>query len=406
MKANEFDVVVVGGGMIGAACALALAEKRFRVALVERHVPHPVLPGDPMELRVSAVSRASEQLLRNLGAWDAIEKVRVSPYSEMHVWDTGGGSVHFDAAELGEPCLGHIVENRVIQAALWERLGTEADADVFAPAIVESVSNSEQGAELVLDDGKRLRTRLLVAADGAASPLRTQFGIGVSGANYGQQGIVCVIDTEKSHGETARQRFMPSGPLAFLPLSGGSVSIVWSADDAEATRLMAMTDEQFCTALQTASEGVLGAVMHCGKRAAFPLRRQHAETYIAPSAVLIGDAAHVVHPLAGQGANLGFLDVAALAETLEQARDAGRDFAQPRVLRRYERWRRGDNLATLWTMDGFKRLFGTDDTVLSGLRNLGFRLFDRATPLKREAMRQAMGLRKDLPDLARKTPHP
>lgn len=359
-----------------------------------------------MELRVSAVSRASERLLRNLGAWEAIEKVRVSPYSEMHVWDAGGGSVHFDAAELGEPCLGHIVENRVIQAALWERLGTEADADVFAPASIESVSNSEQGAELVLEDGMRLRTRLLVAADGAASPLRTQFGIGVSGANYGQQGIVCVLDTEKPHEETARQRFMPHGPLAFLPLSDGSISIVWSADDAEATRLMAMTDEQFCAALQTASEGVLGAVTRCGKRAAFPLRRQHAETYIAPSAVLIGDAAHVVHPLAGQGGNLGFLDVAALAETLEQARDADRDFAQPRVLRRYERWRRGDNLATLWTMDGFKRLFGTDDRVLSGLRNLGFRLFDRATPLKREAMRQAMGLRRDLPDLARKTTRP
>jgi len=402
MKANEFDVIVAGGGMIGAACALALAQKRFRVALVDRHVPHPVAPDDRMELRVSALSRASERLLRNLGVWDAIVNVRVSPYCEMHVWDAaGGGSVHFDAADLGEPCLGHIVENRVIQAALWQRLGTEADADVFAPAGVEQAAVNERGAEVTLDDGKRLRTRLLVAADGAMSPLREQFGIRVSGANYGQQGIVCNIRTEKPHAQIARQRFMPAGPLAFLPLADGSISIVWSADDAEATRLMALTDAEFCAALESASEGVLGAITECGKRAAFPLRRQHAETYVAPHAVLIGDAAHVVHPLAGQGANLGFLDAAALVETLQEARDAGRDFAQPRVLRRYERWRRGDNLATLWTMDGFKRLFGNRNTLLSGLRNIGFRLFDHAGPVKREAMRQAMGLRSDLPRLAR-----
>lgn len=404
MKANKFDVIVAGGGMIGGACALALAQKRFRVALVDRHVPHPVAPAYPMELRVSALSRASERFLRNLGVWTAIADVRVSPYSEMHVWDAAGGSVHFDAADLGEPCLGHIVENRVIQSTLWQQLGTQDDAHVFAPAVVRHASVNERGAEIELDDGKRLRTKLLVAADGAASPLREQFGIAVSGANYEQQGIVCVIRTEKPHGEMARQRFMPLGPLAFLPLADGSISIVWSADNAEATRLMSLTDAEFCAALRIASEGVLGAITECGKRAAFPLRRQHAETYIASHAVLIGDAAHVVHPLAGQGANLGFLDAAALVETLEAARDAGRDFSQQRVLRRYERWRRGDNLATLWTMDGFKRLFGNDNTLLSGLRSMGFRLFDRVGPVKREAMRQAMGLRGNLPRMAQDAP--
>ena len=404
MKANEFDVIVSGGGMVGAACALAFARARFRVALVDRHVPRPVSPDDPVDLRVSALSRASESLLRNLNAWNDIQRVRVSPYCEMHVWDAaGGGSVHFDAADLGEPHLGHIVENRVIQSALWQQLAAEQDADVFAPASVEQATVDERGAEIVLDDGKRLRTTLLVAADGAASPLREQFGIGVSAAVYGQQGIVCTIRTEKPHERVARQRFLPTGPLAFLPLADGSTSIVWSADDSEATHLMALDDEAFCAALGVASEGVLGAITSCGKRGAFPLRRQHAETYIAPHAALIGDAAHVVHPLAGQGANLGFLDAAALVEVVTEARDAGRNFGQARVLRRYERWRRGDNLATLWTMDGFKRLFGNNDTFLAGLRNAGFRLFDRAGPVKRLAMRQAMGLRDDLPRLARRT---
>ncbi|HEX7029085.1 MAG TPA: UbiH/UbiF/VisC/COQ6 family ubiquinone biosynthesis hydroxylase [Gammaproteobacteria bacterium] len=401
-SANSFDVVVAGGGMIGAACALALARKRFRVALVDRHVPHPLEKDAPMELRVSALSRASERLLRNLGVWDAIAAVRVSPYREMHVWDaSGGGHVHFDAADLGEPCLGHIVENRLIQSALWQRLGTEEDADIFSPATVTAMTPHATGADVLLSDDRRLRARLLVAADGAASPLREQFGIHVTAANYGQQGIVCVIRTERPHGETARQRFLATGPLAFLPLSDGAISIVWSANDAEAARLMALTDSEFCAALTVASEGVLGRITECGRRGAFPLRRQHADTYVAPRAVLIGDAAHVVHPLAGQGANLGFLDAAALVETLVDARDEDRDYGQPRILRRYERWRRGDNLATEWAMEGFHRLFDNDNSLLSGLRNFGFRVFNRAGPVKQAVMRQAMGIRSDLPRLAR-----
>ncbi|HEX6929807.1 MAG TPA: UbiH/UbiF/VisC/COQ6 family ubiquinone biosynthesis hydroxylase [Gammaproteobacteria bacterium] len=401
-SANEFDVVVAGGGMIGAAAALALARKRFRVALVDRHVPHPMEKGDPPELRVSALSRASERLLRNLGVWEEIAAVRVSPYRQMHVWDAGGrGHVHFDAADLGEACLGHIVENRLVQSVLWQRLGTEEDADIFSPVTVAGMTPHASGADVLLSDERRLRAKLLVAADGAASPLREQFGIHITSANYGQQGIVCVIRTEKPHGETARQRFLPTGPLAFLPLSDGRISIVWSVIDDEAARLMAMTDSEFRGALATASEGVLGRITECGKRGAFPLRRQHADTYVAPRAVLIGDAAHVVHPLAGQGANLGFLDAAALVETLVEARDEERDFGQPRILRRYERWRRGDNLATEWAMDGFHRLFDNDNSLLSGLRNLGFRVFNRAGPVKQAVMRQAMGIRSDLPRLAR-----
>lgn len=404
MKREPVDIVIAGGGMIGSACALALARKGFSVALVDRQAPQALHSDDAPELRVSALSRASERLLRNLGAWDAIASVRVSPYCRMHVWDKGNG-VHFDAADLAddldEPVLGHIVENRLIQHSLWQRLEAEANTALIHPDAVVDALADDNGIDVRLESGARLRARLLVAADGATSPLREKFGIRVSAADYHQRGIVSVIRTEKAHDETAYQHFLPTGPLAFLPLSDGSISIVWSADEEEANRLLALDDTEFRSALTAASDGILGGVIECGPRAAFPLRRQHAETYVADRAVLIGDAAHVVHPLAGQGANLGFMDAATLADVLAEAREAGRDFAQTRVLRRYERRRRGDNVATMWAMEGFYRLFGNDDRFLSRLRNTGFRIFDRSGPIKREVMRQAMGLRGDLPTLAR-----
>lgn len=401
MKRESFDVVIAGAGMIGSACALALARKRFRVALVDRQAPQPLHKEDPAELRVSALSRASERLLRNLGVWNALEAVRVSPYREMRVWENRDEGVHFDAAEIGEAVLGHIVENRLIQSVLWQRLQGEPDVTLLCPAAVAGCESDETGIDVRLENGDRLHAHLLVASDGAASPLREHFGIGLAAADYHQRGIVCVIRTEKPHNETAYQHFLSAGPLAFLPLSDGSISIVWSADEAEAVRLMALTDTEFLDELGKASDGVLGTVTACGKRAAFPLRRQHADTYVANRAVLVGDAAHVVHPLAGQGANLGFLDVAALVDVLAQTRDAGRDFGQPRVLRRYERARRADNEATLWAMEGFHRLFGNDNAGMAWLRNTGFSLFDRSGPIKRAVMRQAMGLRSDLPDLAK-----
>lgn len=410
MQREPLDIVVAGGGMIGSACALALTRKGFSVALVDRQAPQALHGDDEMELRVSALSRASERLLRNLRAWEAIARVRVSPYSRMHVWDKGSerdqhDGVQFDAADLADeldgPVLGHIVENRLIQHSLWQCLEADPNAVLMHPDAVVEASPDDAGVDVRLESGERLRARLLVAADGAASPLREQFGIRVSAADYHQRGIVSVIRTEKPHRETAYQHFLPSGPLAFLPLSDGSISIVWSADEDEADRLLALDETKFRQALTAASDGILGAVLECGARAAFPLRRQHAETYVSRRAVLIGDAAHVVHPLAGQGANLGFMDAAALADVLDEAHGAGRDFAQARVLRRYERRRRSDNLATMWAMEAFYRLFGNDDRFLSRLRNTGFRMFDRSGPIKRKVMRQAMGLGRDVPTLAR-----
>lgn len=401
MKPQRFEILVAGGGMVGTACALALAQSGFSVALVERHAPKPLLATDPAELRVSALSLASERLLRRLGAWERIEAVRVSPYTDMHVWDIGIEGVHFDAAEIGEPCLGHIAENRLVQHALWQRLQAEDNATCLCPAALMKVTATETGVDAELEDGRRVQASLLVAADGAASPLRESFGIPVERGDYRQRGIVAVIRTRKPHLATAWQHFLPTGPLAFLPLSDGSISIVWSVNEPEAERLLALPTDEFREALGKASDFILGEILECGPRASFPLRRQHAETYVHERSVLIGDAAHVVHPLAGQGANLGFLDVAALVEVISDARQSGRDFAQPRVLRQYERRRRGDNAMTMWAMEGFHRLFGNDDRTLSWLRNTGFRLFDRGGELKRRVVRHAMGLREDLPRLAR-----
>ncbi|HLU61046.1 MAG TPA: UbiH/UbiF/VisC/COQ6 family ubiquinone biosynthesis hydroxylase [Gammaproteobacteria bacterium] len=401
MSMQRFDIVVAGGGMVGAACALALAREGFSVALVERHAPRPLQPGDPPELRVVALSLASERLLRRLGAWEYMESVRTSPYTDMHVWDADFEGVHFDAAEIGESFLGHIVENRLVQHALWQRFQEADNATCLCPAAIAQATPQDDGIDIELEDGRRLRAALLVAADGAASPLREAFGIPVERGDYGQRGIVGVIRTQKPHQATAWQHFLPTGPLAFLPLADGSISIVWSAESSEAARLLALPDDEFRAELGKASDHVLGEVTECGPRASFPLRRQHAKTYVHERAVLIGDAAHVIHPLAGQGANLGFMDVATLVEVLVDARQSGRDFAQARVLRRYERRRRGDNATVMWAMEGFHRLFSNEDRTLGWLRNAGFRVFDRSGGLKRYIVRQAMGLRDDLPALVR-----
>ena len=398
---NATDVIVIGGGMVGAACALAIARERLSVTLVEPRSPEPLPATAEWDLRVSALSRASESVLRKLNAWKSIQPERICAYQAMDVWDSeGNGRVHFDAADVGETCLGHIVENRRVQVALWEQLEHHPDITVVN-AGVANVTVDAETATAKLDNGKTLQARLLVAADGANSPTRGMLGIDIDLAPYGQQGIVAVVSPEKPHGDIARQRFLPTGPLALLPLADGSISIVWSASDAEAERLLALDDAEFLGELSAASEQVLGNFTATSKRAAFPLRRQHAERYCGTRHVLVGDAAHVIHPLAGQGANLGFMDAATLAEVIGQADRDGRDLGSTRTLRRYERWRKGDNLATLWAMDGFKQLFSNDDTFLAKLRNTGFSVFNRIEPLKKIAMKKAMGRTGDLPSLAR-----
>lgn len=402
----DCDVAVIGGGMVGATLAALLDGSGLRIAVVEAAAPALEWPGDSVDLRVSALTAASERMLTALGAWPAMRALGVSPFREMRVWDAAGaGAIHFDCADIGEPRLGHIVENRVIQRVLFERLRDSAGVRMFCPATLERLAfdapGDAAGAQVELSDGTTIRARLVVAADGANSKTRTLAGIAVRGWSYDQKGVVATVATEHSHEATAWQRFLPDGPLAFLPLRDGRSSIVWSTRPDHAERLLAAEPAAFRAELAEAFAHRLGAITDVGPRAAFPLRLQHANRYIGTRLALVGDAAHSIHPLAGQGVNLGMLDAAALAEVLQKAAVNGRDIGATPVLRRYERWRKGDNLMMMLVMDGFKRLFGATAPPLQVARNLGLRLTDGTPPVKNLIIRHAMGLTGDLPHIAR-----
>ncbi len=401
-EASQFDALIVGGGMVGATLACALADSSLRVALIEGGAPRDPRRDEPHDLRVSAITRASRQVFTALGAWEGMVARRVSPFREMQVWDaTGAGEIHFDSAEIGEAELGHIIENRVVQIALWERLRNAENVSVFCPAACARLRREAGLIHARLEDGRELSARLVVGADGAQSRVRQFAHIPVHGWQYDQHGLVATVRSELPHRETAWQRFLPEGPLAFLPLHDGRCSIVWSTAPEHAARLQAMEDAAFCEELGRAFGGKLGRIEETSARAAFPLRLQHAECYVAAGIALIGDAAHSVHPLAGQGVNLGILDAASLAEVLLDAHAANKDIASLAVLRRYERWRKGHNLLMMAAMDGFKRLFGSEWWPLRGARNAGLTLTNRLSPAKQLIMAQAMGRGGDLPRLAR-----
>ena len=399
--AQSFDIVVVGGGMIGSALALGLSRQGWWVSLVEGasrdtllQAPEPATAVDDFEPRVSAISTASQRLLESLGAWAGVLEGRHCGYREMTVWDGDGtGRIHFDAAELHARALGTIVENRHIVRALFREI-LASDVTLFDGVRVRGWSPA-RGVEL--EDGRRLAARLVIGADGANSRLRQWAGMPTREWDYDQQAIVCTVRTTRSHRFTAWQRFSLTGPLAFLPLLNEDLddkfcSIVWSQDTAEARRLMALGDEAFRAELERAIEGELGVVTAVSRRFAFPLRQRHAKDYVADGLALVGDAAHTIHPLAGQGANLGYGDVRALLEELERAMARGLVPDDKLVLARYQRRRKGENLAMMTAMEGFKQLFARDELPLRWLRNAGMRWLDRLGPVKNRIAAEAMGL--------------
>jgi 2-octaprenylphenol hydroxylase len=399
---DRFDVLIVGGGMVGVTLACVLKDSGLKIGLIEANPPADIHSDDPVELRVSAITRASQQIFTALDAWDGMAARRVSPFREMHVWDAGGaGAIHFDAAEAGEDALGHIIENAVVQRALWDVLAASGGVELICPAAVSALQRDGGMTRCRLEDGRELRARLLVGADGAQSRVRHFARIQARGWSYDQQAVVTTVATERSHRETAWQRFLPTGPLAFLPLHDGRSSIVWSTTPQQARQLLAADEDAFCEQLELAFSATLGRIDACGERAAFPLRLQYVDSYVRPGLALIGDAAHTVHPLAGQGVNLGILDAASLAEVILNARARDEDLASLKVLRRYERWRKGDNLLMMATMDGFKRLFGSSREPLRWVRNAGLKLTDALPPVKQIIMSHAMGRSGDLPALAR-----
>lgn len=411
---TQYDIAIVGAGLVGQALAAALsssaksqagsAKRLPRIALIdpsELSQPQEITQLSDYDLRVSALTAQSQAFLTRIGAWDNIPTNVLSPYQRMHVWDAEGtGSVTFDAADLHVPALGHIVENR---QTLWaiDQVTSAAENIDRIHTVVSSFDNpNDEGyVPVELGNGETLSTRLLVGADGALSNVRQLAGMATTEWDYGHHAIVATVRTEKSVAATAWQRFRPEGPLAFLPLHSYSegrddhlASIVWSTQPEEADTVLAMSDEDFCTALTAAFEGRLGDVVEVSRRQRFPLRQRHARQYYDRGVVVVGDAAHTIHPLAGQGVNLGFKDAEVLAEELVRAINKGLSPGADSVLARYQRRRQADNLATMAAMEGFKRLFGSDQPLVRLLRNEGMRLFDKVMPVKQHVVMKAMGL--------------
>jgi 2-polyprenylphenol 6-hydroxylase len=393
--AAELQVVIVGAGPVGLAIAALLATgpaaARLRLRVIDSQPP-PVWNPAATDLRVYALSRAAQRIFAELGQWDWICARRASPYRRMRVWEgahDGAASIDFDSADIGEPDLGHIVEDSVLRDALIQRIADRVELS-FGTA-VSAVAPVRGGMRVTLGTGETLSATLVVAADGGASRVRTLLEMPVIERNYGQQAIVTHVVTEHPHAATAWQRFLPDGPLAFLPLADGRSSVVWSMPSARARALLGCADAAFLDALQTAAGGVLGVLGPIASRAAFTLTALHALEYCRGGIVLAGDAAHCVHPLAGQGMNLGLLDAACLAEELTRAVLNGEHIGDERVLQRYARRRKGDNLKMLLAFDALDRWFRLPP-AFAPLRALGLSAVDRALPLKRVLMQRALGL--------------
>jgi len=397
----DYDVLISGAGLAGSCCALALTPTGLRVCLLEKSPPPSGQRRDP-SMRVSAINRASENILRAVGAWHAIARARPAVFRRIEVWDAAStGTISFDAAEAGLSHLGYIVPNAVMVSALQETLAGHDQINMqFGDAPV-AMAPAEDHVTVELASGTTLNARLVIGADGAHSAVRELASIRWDEADYHHTAIVATVTPDQAPAETARQRFLPGGPLAFLPLDDTQCSIVWSVKSAMAEQLMALGDKAFAAELAEAFEHRLGTIHAVSQRLALPLIRRHAANYIARRVALAGDAAHTVHPLAGLGANQGFADGAALAEVIGAAVARRRDPGGHSVLRRYERWRRGDNALVLQTMDFFHHLFGTDQAVIADLRGLGLNLTDQIPLLKNFFLHRATGLAGDLPRLAR-----
>lgn len=403
--AHDFDLLIIGGGMVGASLACALGDSPLRIGVVESHPARREWPADEYDIRVSAITRATEKVFQMVGGWEGMVARRVTSYETMRVWDAGGsGAIEFAAADLGEPNLGHIIENRVILAALLERMAQFRNIELLCPAQVAGLERTATAATLTLADGRQLTARLIVGADGANSWVRQQAGITTTGWPYEQTAVVATIKTAKHHHGVAWQRFMPEGPLALLPMPEGLSSLVWSTTPERAATLLALDESPFLAELQQAFGERLGAMEATGPRGAFPLLLRHANRYCDERLVLVGNAAHAIHPLAGQGLNLGVSDIAALAEVLLTAHREKREIGERAVLRRYERWRKADNVTVMAAMDGLQRLFCNDIAPLKALRGMALTLADRSGPAKGLMMRRALGLSGDLPRLARGLP--
>lgn len=400
----NFDVVVVGGGMVGATVACGLGGSGLKVAVIDQAFPAPFEHDQPHDLRVSALSIASRHILESVGAWQGILSRRYCPFRRMRVWEAAGDT-EFCSDDIGFEELGYIVENRVTQLALLERLKDFDNIKLFCPATIQRIdyglSVDDHRSRVELNDGSVLSADVLVGADGGNSKVRQIAGIGVTSWDYRQHALVIYVETDYPQQDITWQRFVPSGPQAFLPLSGSYASLVWYNSPDAIMRLKSLPNDRLLSELTEAFPECLGRIKAILGVASFPLKRQHAQNYVKPGVALVGDAAHMINPLAGQGVNIGLLDAAALVEVLIEAYRVGRNIGSASELMRYEKARRLDNLRMMTVMDVFYRVFSNEITPVKFLRNLGLGLAEHVTPAKKKVMRVAMGLDGHLPKLAK-----
>lgn len=404
---RHYDIIIVGAGLVGATLAASIATQQcnqhLSIAIVDPSaapsIPKLNLEPPRFDPRVVALTQHSINVFKSIGAWSSVESMRACPYQFMRVWDDEGtGEISFDAQELAEDKLGVIVENSLLLSAVLAVLAEQENITLLrGHSVIQLGSDNDDSTikNITLSNGQVLSASLVIAADGAHSKIRELAGMPLRSWSYDQKAIVTTVKTQKPHQDTAWQNFLVTGPLAFLPLDHSSKqyeSIVWSADNDEADRLMSLHDEEFKVELARAFEYRLGDIEHTDKRFCFPLMQRHALDYIAPQIALVGDAAHTIHPLAGQGVNLGLLDAKALSSEISRASERALALSDESILRRYQRARKRNNVELMALMESFKRLFGTKNLTVRLLRNTGIKQLNKLTPIKNWLAKKAMGL--------------
>lgn len=399
-SSNQFDVIISGAGVVGMVLGGLLAQHDLSVLLIEA-TANIQTESDDIDPRTLAITPASKQILHDIGVWQVLaqEDHRVGQFEQIHVWDeAGSGRIEFNANDSIEKALGYIIENSVLHKALHQVVSSKAALTLYQPATINSIELNDDQVAVALEDGRRLKSLLLVAADGQRSAVREQVGIAYTSESYDQTAIAGVIKTAQIHSQVARQRFLNNGILALLPLwDEHHCGFVWSTDQPQAQLLLSMSETEFCKEITLASEAVIGEVQQSLSRQGFPLSSAQAAQYCQHRLALVGDAAHSVHPLAGQGVNLGIMDAAVLAEEIIALHQQHRDYGQHIYLRRYERRRRDENIIMMNVFSGFKQLFESSQFPIPLLRNSGMSLLDKVIPLKRWIMNRAMGLSGDVP---------
>ncbi|MGK0702215.1 3-demethoxyubiquinol 3-hydroxylase [Yokenella regensburgei] len=385
------DVAIVGGGMVGSALALGLAQHGFAVTVIEQSAPPEFDPLAPPDVRISAISAASVSLLKSLGVWEAVREMRSHPYRRLETWEWENAHVVFDASELKLPLLGHMVENHVLQRALWQGLAEHPQVTLKTPATLTSLLHDGEMHQLLFADDTDLAAKLVIGADGATSQVRQMAGIGIHAWQYQQSCMLITVQCEEDPGDSTWQQFTPEGPRAFLPLFDNWASLVWYDAPARIRKLQTLSMAQLQQEIEHVFPARLGQVTPIAA-GAFPLTRRHALQYVQPGLALVGDAAHTIHPLAGQGVNLGYRDVDALLDVLTSARSHGEAWHSHHVLKRYQTRRMADNYLMQSGMDLFYAGFSNDLGPVRVLRNIGLMAAERAGGLKRQALKYALGL--------------